>query len=111
NRIDLPVALNGRDGAVKSEFRTDLVANHQRLIVNRPHERKLVDEPIAKVHNVVTAAPVHQHVVLIAREPRIKPIDHAIKRRARDQLTALRAKYANSEFRSRNDIEYLLAEE
>ena len=47
------------------------------------------------MHDIAAAAPVHQHVVLVAREPGVEPLDQPLERRARDQLAVLRAENAD----------------
>ena len=83
------------DGAVERQFLTEFVVDHQRLIIDGPRERELVDQPVADMNDIVAAAAVHQHVILVTREPGIEPLDQPVERGTRDQFAALRAENAD----------------
>ena len=74
-----------------SEFRTEIAVNDQRLIVGSAFERKLIDQPVPGMNDIVAATPEHQHVILVTREPGIEPVEDTVECRPRDQFPALRA--------------------
>ena len=61
--------------------------------------------------DVAAAAPIHQHVVLITREPCVQPLDHAVDRRARDQFAALGAENADRRLGAGNHVEQFVTEQ
>ena len=105
------VPLDDLDGAVERVVLPDLVADLQRLVLGGPAHRELVDQPVAEMHHVVAAAAVHQHVVLVAREPGVEPVEQPVERRPRDQLAILRAENADRGLAARDDVEHVVAEQ
>src|SRR5215475_12006673 len=100
--------LDSVNGAIEGNLAVELVADDERLIVDRPRQGKLVDETVPDVHDVVASTSVHQHVVLVAREPCIEPIDQALERGTRNQIPALRTEDSNRHLRPRNDVEHFV---
>ena len=63
------------------------------------------------MHHVVAPAPVHQHIVLVAREPGVEPVDQPVERRPRDQLAVLRAENSDRRLAAGDDVEHVVAEQ
>src|SRR5882757_4480969 len=99
------VLLDVLDCPIKRQFHQDLIADLQLLLVSRHAHWKLVNQPIAEMFHVGAPASVYQHIFLIAGEPESEPIDQAVQRRPRNELTILRAEDADRRLAARHNIE------
>ncbi len=105
------MTLDDLDGAVERVIDPQLVDDLQWRIQGRRVHGKLVDQPIAQMRDVAAAAPIHQHVVLVAREPSVEPLDQPVERRARDQFAILRAENSDRRLGAPDDVENFVAEQ